>query len=301
MYAYVNGSLEPLAAAKKDTFYHKADWVDFNGDGVKDLLTARVSEVPAGTFKKNITGQLLWLEAPADGSYTTGPWKEHIIVEGPDILFERFPHTLSVDGVDGVHVVFCSEFFARRLTIHFISPTGALVKSRVIDTDVPGRPFMVRIEDLMGDGQLQLLVTNHDSKEEVSRIVAYEMPENLMNGTFSKHVLASGFKTKFTITPGAASPGFAYGFHPRVGAEGPKHILLEGDGSHQVYMLSPVPGHRLAYETRMVTDIGGTVGALLIRDFDGDGIMDVLVANNDDSEISSFTFTEEEQAPVQFV
>jgi hypothetical protein len=160
---------------------------------------------------------------------------------------------------------------------------------------------MVRIEDLMGDGKLQLLVTNHDSKEEVARVVAYEIPENLLDGTFAKHVLASGFKTKFAITPGAASPGFAYGFYPRANSEGPKHILLEGDGSHEVYLLSPVQGQRLAYETRMVTDIGGTVGALLINDFDGDGITDVLIANNDENEISSFTFTEEKQAPVQFV
>jgi hypothetical protein len=293
--------LEPLAPARKDTFYHKADWVDFNGDGVKDLLTARVHEVSAGTFKKNFTGQLLWLEAPSNGSFTSGPWQEHLIVEGPDVIFDRLSHTVSVDGVDGVHAVFCSEFFARRLTVHFISPTGKLIKSRVIDTDVPGRPFMVRVEDLMGDGRLQLLVTNHDSKEEVSRVVAYEIPDNLLDGTYAKHVLASGFKTKFSITPGAASPGFAYGFYPRANSEGPKHILLEGDGSHEVYLLSPVQDQRLVYETKMVTDIGGTVGALLIRDLNGDGIMDVLVANNDASEITSFTFAEEEQAPIQFV
>jgi hypothetical protein len=187
------------------------------------------------------------------------------------------------------------------VTVHFVSKTGKLITSRVIDTDVPGRPFMVRVEDLMGDGQLQLLVTNHESKEEVSRVVAYEIPEDLSGGAFPKHVLASGFKTKFSITPGAASPGFAYGFYPRANSEGPKHILLEGDGSHQVYLLSPVQDQRLVYETKMVTDIGGTVGALLIRDLDGDGIMDVLVANNDDNEISSFTFAEEEHAPIQFV
>jgi len=154
---------------------------------------------------------------------------------------------------------------------------------------------------LMGDGRSQLLVTNHDHNEEVARVVAYEIPEDLMTGTFVKHVLASGFKTKFSLTPGAASPGFAYGFYPRANSEGPKHILLEGDGSHQVYLLSPVQDQRLTYEIKLVTDIGGTVGALLIRDFDGDGIMDVLVANNDDNEISSFTFVEEQQASVQFV
>jgi hypothetical protein len=302
MYAFVNGALEPLAPDYKDTFYHEADWIDFTGDGVKDLLTARVHELSEGPFKKNITGQLLWLEAPANGSYTSGPWKEHIIAEGPDILFERYPHTLRVDGVDGVHAIFCSEFFAQRLTIHFVTPTGKFLKTRVIDTDVPYRPFMVRIEDLMGDGKLQLLVTNHANKEEVSRVVAYEIPDDIVDGTYEKHVLASGFKTKFTITPGAASPGFAYGFHPRAKTEGPKHILLEGDGSHQVYLLTPVKDQRLTYNTTMVTDIGGTVGALLIRDFDGDGIMDVLVANNDNSEISSFTFAEEEeQALIQFV
>ena len=48
----------------------KVHVIDQDGDGLKDLLTARVAEVPEGVFKKNFTGQLLWLEAPADGSFT---------------------------------------------------------------------------------------------------------------------------------------------------------------------------------------------------------------------------------------
>ena len=37
----IGSALRPVEMVR-DTFYHKADWIDFNGDGVKDLLTARV-------------------------------------------------------------------------------------------------------------------------------------------------------------------------------------------------------------------------------------------------------------------
>jgi len=217
-----------------------------------------------------------------------------VIVEGPDVLFERVDMTL--DG-EKVHAVFCAEFFAQRLTVHILSERGELLTTRLIDDSVPGRPFMVSVEDLLGDGKKQLLVTNHDSNATKARIVAYEIPSDIVHGTYEKHVLASGFKTKFSITPGAASPGFAYAFTPRVSGSGPKHILLEGDGSHQVYLLSPT-GAPFDYQLSVVEDIGGTVGDLLLQDFDGDGIIDVLVANNDKSEISSFTFEEKGEAIV---
>jgi hypothetical protein len=61
--------------------------------------------------------------------------------------------------------------------------------------------------------------------------------------------------------------------------------------------LSPT-GSPFDYQLSVVEDIGGTVGDLLLQDFDGDGIIDVLVANNDKSEISSFTFEEKGEAIV---
>ena len=52
-------------------------WVDMNGDGRKDFLTARSNAKPGG-------GELVWFEHPAEG-LTKTPWIEHVVTSGPDI------------------------------------------------------------------------------------------------------------------------------------------------------------------------------------------------------------------------
>lgn len=53
------------------------EWVDLNGDGRKDFLTARSNAKAGG-------GQLVWFEHPAEG-LTSATWTEHVISEGPDV------------------------------------------------------------------------------------------------------------------------------------------------------------------------------------------------------------------------
>ena len=52
-------------------------WVDMNGDGRKDFLTARSNAKPG-------CGELVWFEHPAEG-LTKTPWIEHVVTSGPDI------------------------------------------------------------------------------------------------------------------------------------------------------------------------------------------------------------------------
>jgi len=56
------------------------EWIDLNGDGRKDFLTAR-SNAKAGE------GELVWFEHPEDGLNTT-PWTEHVVTKGPDVGIE---------------------------------------------------------------------------------------------------------------------------------------------------------------------------------------------------------------------
>ena len=69
-------------------------------------------------------------------------------------------------------------------------------------------------------------------------------------------------------------PGFAYSFYPQKGMPGPKHIVCAGDGSFYVWYM--VPTRCFQYEIQII-DFPGTTGELLLTDFDGDGIMDILV------------------------
>ena len=49
-----------ISPDKDDFFYHTGCWVDMNGDGRKDFITAR-SNAKAGD------GELVWFEHPEDG------------------------------------------------------------------------------------------------------------------------------------------------------------------------------------------------------------------------------------------
>ena len=66
-----------LSAKKSGYFYHMGEWVDMNGDGRKDFLTARSNAKANG-------GELVWFEHPAEG-LSSADWTEHIVTKGPDV------------------------------------------------------------------------------------------------------------------------------------------------------------------------------------------------------------------------
>lgn len=68
-----------ISTKKSGWFYHMGRWVDMNGDGRLDYLTARTNT------KK---GELVYFEHPAEGLQLNKPWTEHIITEGPDVMFD---------------------------------------------------------------------------------------------------------------------------------------------------------------------------------------------------------------------
>lgn len=302
------GELHAITAKKSGHFYHMVKWYDFNGDGEEDILTARCimggasSGMPASAQAGKFAGELVVLLNPGRDKMVSAEWEERVVAHGPDIIIAVEPHR-------GGLAVFCAEFFGERLTVRFLSSAGEekAPALRVID-DTIGRVFAVDIVDLDGDGNEELLVTNHVSNESISGVFAYELPPRAADGTrdleggnFTKHVLTRGFKTKFSLLPGAASPGFAYAFHPSAEdakSGNPRHVLVEGDGSHEVVLLSPNPGAgRFQYSRSLVEDLGGTVGSLLVRDVTGDGIVDVFAANNDDGKVSMFTFERTSAVP----
>lgn len=126
-------------------------WVDLNGDGRKDYITAR-SDAKKGQ------GELLWLEHPEEGLAATEPWKEHVLGNMADVSIEiqvlpEFPDEI---------VVFAAQFFDETLSMHRISTKdGTLVASKVIDDTNILSAYNVSMVDLNGDGSRQLMVNNH--------------------------------------------------------------------------------------------------------------------------------------------
>jgi len=274
------GGLFRISPAEKGACYHETEFHDFNGDGLLDILTARF--VKSGFPLPKFDGDLLWYENPGV-SQITSEWKQHIITQGPDVIFKSIPY-------EGGLAIFCTEFFSKQLTVKLVSAQGVLKDSRVIDEKV-GKPFAVSYEDLDGDGIAELLVTNHqDEKDDIKAgIFAYEIPSDLLKGNFKRHTLAQDVTNLKVTDPGAGSPGIANAFYPQLNmTTGPKHIVAAGDGSFDVWHLAPT-STRFQYEVSII-EFEGTTGQMLLHDFDNDGIMDILVPDNDEWKLQLITF-----------
>ena len=127
---------------KKGYFHHMGFWVDLNGDGRKDFITAR-SNAKAGE------GELLWLEHPEGGLDSGEMWTEHVLGNMADVAIE-------VDTLSEYKweiVVFAAQFFDEKLSMHRISTVdGSLVQSKVIDDTEILSAYNVALVDLNGDG-----------------------------------------------------------------------------------------------------------------------------------------------------
>jgi len=117
---------QKITVDKGNYWYHTGEWIDLNGNGRLDLLTARTDSV-----RGENSGELVWLEHPEDPN---GEWKEHFICKGPQVFFsiDRFP-----EYPDEI-VVWSAEFFMKRLSFYRIKiDGGVLVDSRVLaDKDI---------------------------------------------------------------------------------------------------------------------------------------------------------------------
>jgi len=282
--ADTSGTVHRIAKYLKGAFYHEVEWHDFNGDGLLDLLTSRVIKRRWWGFKPTFKGELLWLENPGKNRMLSTEWTEHKITDGPDVIFKSQPYGSGL-------AVFSTEFFdVPRITVRILSSTGQQLDMKIID-DTVGKPFAVDIVDLDGDGTKELLVTNHqDNEDDVKAgVFAYEMPSDLIRGSYQRHTLAQDVSKCKVDSAGVGSPGFARAFHPKVSESPttPKHIIVAGDGSFDVWVLRPTG--RFQYETEII-DIGGTTGELLIRDITGDGITDVIITDNDNFNLRALTF-----------
>ena len=190
---------------KRHYFYHMGVWVDLNGDGRKDFVTAR-SNASAGK------GELLWLEHPVDGLDSTEKWTEHVLGNFADVSFQvqelpEFPDEV---------VIFAAQFFDKALSMHRVSKKdGSLIQSKTIDDSDIRSAYNVSMVDLNNDGNRQLLVNNHETKNSKTGIWAYEFPADPMNDDWSRQTIASNFHNAFSMTVPNMSPGFGYAMCPR--------------------------------------------------------------------------------------
>ncbi|CAM9234087.1 unnamed protein product [Discosporangium mesarthrocarpum] len=177
-------------------FYHKAIWVVIPG-GKRAVLTARVRKPLFGKGE----GELVLLEMPQVGQPLAAhnlPWRENVLVEGPDVMFE----VVDLDESDATIQVVCAEFFGRRLTMHSLSagdPSEGIrprvTESWVLDNKA-GPAYSVRAVDLRGNSPggrpTHLLVTTHECIYDTSPLSAVGGDVDTTTGAYSGYSSQGG-------------------------------------------------------------------------------------------------------------
>jgi hypothetical protein len=279
-------------------FYHRALLHDCDGDGLDDVITARAVKPLIGTPN----GQLVWLKRPAGPTPLAPaslPWQESVLLNGtwsPDVLFQLgnlrndadeqifFTSFFTGGGLGMVWCPGCNTAGGGNNSWSNAEGLGLFV----LDASI-GPSFDVSIVDLNGDGQSDLLVTNHvdnatDGGAPQSGVFAYVAPAApvpLTNvSAWTKHTLASGFTVR-EFGPGQAAPGAARAFFPCAGSAAAKPtIVLAGDGDQRTYVLQAASDSdptNWAYTLTELFDCQGTVGQPAVADVDGDGCVEVFV------------------------
>jgi hypothetical protein len=272
------GEMFKITRDKKGFFYHRVEFIDMNGDGRLDLLTARANKPLFGASK----GELLWLEQPASGALSS-EWTEHVLGEGPDVHFRL----ADLDG-NGTPEIVATEFFSKKLSLWWREGLG--YSSRVVDAAL-GSAFDLEIVDVNADGRDDLLVTNHEADAKAA-VFAYEIPVDMKAGTFTRHTLIEGIETR-QRGPNQGSPGAATAFFPNTNdAQGKPYILVDGDGSQRSHLLVPTSNSATewTYVEHEVVDAKSTVGGSAVGDVDGDGFAELFIPAYDKNLIHVFTF-----------
>ena len=234
-----------------------AVWDDLDGDGLFDVAASLVFEQAiAVRYQSAGTPTLAGLVFEPATAYNVG-WAPH------DLTVRDLP-----DPIDGLPDLVCAN--AGDVSILFNQGDRRFLAAR--GHEVGGEPRGVTVRDLDQDGNPDAIVLDQYQKQAV-------ILRGLGDGTFATAAEVPLDPT-LTETPGHAVVADFDG-------DGLEDVLVSVFDADEVRLLRN-PGASLAFGTPSLTDATPTGSEPLgmgAADFDGDGLLDVLVANSADNTV----------------
>ena len=281
----------------QDLFYHHAEVIDFDGDGILDIVTtgeSRTTSFFGGDPEDEAVAQ--WFRGMASGDrFESEP---RIIGEG----MGSAPTVVDLDG-DGDLDIASAEFFIENASFAWYeriedpsdaNPAGRFVR-HIIDNEVGPSIMLQLIPDLFGDGELVAVGSNHtntaksDPDPWESAIYAYSIPADPTQ-SWPRRKLSEGIvSVASSMFAAQAAPGlFGYG---DIDHDGDIDLLVSGDGDPAVYWLEQLGSDGFA--THVLNESLPQAGGTQVVDLDGDGLNELIVTGYEDNVMYMYQFNRE--------
>lgn len=269
----------PIVPPVTSHFYHSAIRVDLNRDGILDLVS--VAEEWAGKEGEGYAA-LQWFA----GTGTATPFRPI-----PITMAEGLGSILSMADIDGdSDMDFASAEYFHQKGASFVwveqvqapkdeNDPGVWQRHIIDDQSGPSIDFML-IPNLLGDGRLAAIGTNHtntteDSTDPTSGVFLFEIPDD-PTLPWIKTQISSGIVS--VPGRGAGAPGIAG--HGDLDGDGDIDLMVSGDGDPRVFLFLQEENKRFTQLT--LEPFLSQAGGMKMIDFDQDGQQDFFITGYDE-------------------
>lgn len=277
-------------------FYHFVKWIDMDGDGDLDALTARGSSKTLPTALDS--SQLVWFENDGTQNFQPGgnAWKMHNIALGQDLA-----DTYLDAFVNNGNIIVIFGGFSSRVLGLIQGPIGAWNENnqnqlRYDYVDSDGYYFTQKFTDLDQDGVQDAIITIGSYGEKSGQLIVYQgyFDSNGIYGLQNKQVIYDNFPFYNSKALGVPGEGSAFNFYSDNSDAYPS-ILVSGDDDGAFYLFTPNVNadgsltfgnyqYSQIYESanfnpRATPLNAPTVGKSITADIDGNGCNDIVIPN----------------------